>query len=303
MSNTKQRHDIGQQRVALSSVDSTLQLCDITGPYTGEHDQSYTPDPPSQASDQPSQLSDPCSDSGFNIEEFQNGSAITESLQASVAMDDYAGLDVGGALGEMGVVDSGEERTAGVAGFQVGDRGMVTPPPPYSSVVPRNPSNGAHASTLVEEVEPKSQIDDLVVVQQSTPVSTRTLEATSRQNDALNRVFDEIFAKRKLNILTQSKESEGGMVPVTTTTSSTYVNLLTLQGEGTMRPEDPRVMQQDSGRVTAEPAEVCRLEDFIDSPPARIQGGTATYETLCELGECSDQTVCDLDPGVGSARS
>lgn len=288
---------MGQQQ------DNTLQLQEIMGLYhIGDPDQSYTPDPPSQASDQPSQGSDV----GFTIEELQNSSTVTQSLQASVATDDCAGLDVGEALSERGMVESGDGMTAGVAGFHGGRHMMSSPPssvvPHTSSVVPHTPSltcpNGTLVLPLVEEAESKSRVDD-IVVQQSTPVSGRAVETISRQNDALNRVFDEIFAKRKMNSLTQSKESDGGVVPVPTT--STYVNLLGLQ-EGSKRREYPKVVQQDSGgRVHAEPADMCRLEDFVDYPPPRVQGGMATYESLCELGECSDQTVSVLDPGVGGS--
>ena len=120
------------------------------------------------------------------------------------------------------------------------------------------------------------------------------MEAVAKQKDALNRVFDEIFAKRKLDSLMHNKEEGGNMLHAPSSASSTYVSLL--GPEGTAHQKDPVVGRQERGRASEE-SEVCRLEDFIDSPPVRAQR-IVTYQSLCELSECTDQNVNGLDTGV-----
>lgn len=315
---TKQRPNATEHRAALTSADGVFQLRDAVGPFPGERDQSFTPDPPSQASDQPSQLSDPYSDAGFNIDELQNSSAV----------------------GEIGIDNLVEDnvRTAGVASFQDSDQATTpsplpfspppsqTPPPysptapqtlppyspvplqtppPYCSTAPHTPPppacpNGTHITE--ERVEPLSCANN--VTHQNTPASSTRVEATSHHSEALNRVFDEIFAKRKLNSLSQSSMSETNTgarapPPSSSSSSSTYVTLFS-QEEKTGREVPKEDQQQDSRRPSAE-QEACQLEDFIDSPP-RPQGGVVTYQSLCEMGECSDQTVHTLDQGRAGGR-
>ena len=78
----------------------------------------------------------------------------------------------------------------------------------------------------------------------------------------------------------QNKESSSNAVH-TSSMSSTYICLIGPEGHHKGGSE------VDNRRVLSKEKELCRLEDFVDSPPASNQGNT-TYQRPCELKEHGD---------------